>query len=302
MLQVISTPPVTGELFDSAPWLDSPSVLREHLAERGYVFIRNLLPVDDLLGVRGDILRILDRNGWVDRNKDLMEAYAAPGVGPYAESVHPEYAPVYDQILHLESFHSLPHTPRLVKLFRDLFNEEPLLHPRHIARVIFPNSEEETTPPHQDYIHIRGTKNTLTAWFPTGDCPRELGGLIVLEGSHKKGLLPVVEARGAGHRGIVLDDPDQRWVGTDYRAGDVIVFLAMTVHAGTPNLTGNRLRLSMDIRTSPLSEPVHPSSLLPHMNRVTWDQIYSGWKSTRYQRYWERQPLVISEEDLSGGY
>jgi hypothetical protein len=112
-----------------------------------------------------------------------------------------------------------------------------------------------------------------------------------------------VFAHGAGHRGIPVDDHNQKWVSTDFRAGDVLVFLAMTVHGGLPNLTTNRLRLSMDIRTSPLSEPVHPSSLLPHMNRVTWEQIYTGWTSVRYQYYWQNLNLNISEAaETTPGY
>lgn len=297
MQQVIASPAVQGELFDSTSHLSSPEQLRDDLEKRGYVFIRGLFPLEELLNVRRDIAGVLQRNGWLDPAVDPMLALSGDGVGPYAESVHPEYAPVYDQIQHLESFHTLPHDPRLVQLFRDLFNGEPLIHPRHITRVVFPNAVEETTPPHQDYIYILGTNNTLTAWFPVGDCPRELGGLAVLEGSHQQGLLPTVAARGAGSRGILLENSGQKWVSTDFRAGDVLVFLALTVHSGLPNLTRNRLRLSMDIRTSPVAEPVHPSSLLPHMNRVTWDQIYAGWKSDRYKRYWERLNLILSSED-----
>lgn len=303
MLQVIATPAIQGELFDSSAHLTDPPKLRSDMEERGYVFIRGLFPPDELKSVRRDIVGVLGKNGWLDPEVDPMNAQSAPGVGPYAESVHPEYAPVYDQILHLESFHTIPHHPRLVQLFRDLFDGEPLIHPRHITRVVFPNAIEETTPPHQDYVHIRGTRNTLTAWFPVGDCPRELGGLTVLEGSHKQGLLPTVGARGAGGCGILVEEGDQNWVTTDFVAGDALVFLALTVHAGLPNLTRNRLRLSMDIRTSPVAEPVHPSSLLPHMNRITWEQIYSGWKSDRYQRYWEKMNLTISAEDpLAGSY
>ncbi|MCG3199788.1 MAG: hypothetical protein GHCLOJNM_04313 [bacterium] len=296
-MQILPSPVASAAPCDSTSHIENPIRLREDLEERGYVFVRGLLPEALLREVRADIANVLARAGWLDPRFDPLEARANPGVGPFVESVSPEYAPVYDRILHLESFHSLPHHPRLVRLFRDLFDEEPLLHPRHIARIVFPNATEETTPPHQDYIHIRGSKNTLTAWFPLGDCPRDLGGLMALEGSHHLGLLPFVEARGAGNKGIVIKDFKGRWVGTDYRAGDVMVFNSLTVHSGSPNQTGNCLRLSMDVRATPLSEPVHPSSLLPHMQRVTWEQIYSGWKSASNQRYWEKLNLVLAEDE-----
>ena len=44
-------------------------------------------------------------------------------------------------------------------------------------------------PPHQDFIHIQGSPNVWTAWLPLGDCAHDLGGLSLLVGSHKLGVL-----------------------------------------------------------------------------------------------------------------
>ena len=42
------------------------------------------------------------------------------------------------------------------------------------------------TPPHMDVVYMgRGTKNLFTSWTPLGDVPLEMGGLIILENSHK---------------------------------------------------------------------------------------------------------------------
>ena len=69
---------------------------------------------------------------------------------------------------------------------------------RNIARVIFPRNTKYTTPAHQDYIHIQGTEETWTAWFPLGDCSKELGSLAILPRSHVFGILPTHTAYGAG--------------------------------------------------------------------------------------------------------
>ena len=53
-------------------------------------------------------------------------------------------------------------------------------------------------PPHQDFIHIQGSPNVWTAWLPLGDCAHDLGGLSLLVGSHKVGVLAVSRALGAG--------------------------------------------------------------------------------------------------------
>ena len=46
------------------------------------------------------------------------------------------------------------------------------------------------TPPHCDLVYMgRGTKQVFTMWVPYGDISLELGGLMILEGSHKKSNL-----------------------------------------------------------------------------------------------------------------
>src|SRR5665213_1695042 len=42
------------------------------------------------------------------------------------------------------------------------------------------------TPSHCDVVYMgRGTRKLYTAWVPLGDADFEMGGLMVLEGSHK---------------------------------------------------------------------------------------------------------------------
>ena len=107
----------------------------------------------------------------------------------------------------MESFHAFAHHPAILDMCDKLFGEKTLVHPRNIGRIMFPENTKYTTPAHQDYIHIRGTEETYTAWIPLGPCPTALGGLSVLSGSHRDGIYPVKPAFGAG--------------GTRYRYGTV---------------------------------------------------------------------------------
>jgi ectoine hydroxylase-related dioxygenase (phytanoyl-CoA dioxygenase family) len=85
-----------------------------------------------------------------------------------------------------------------------------------------------------------------TAWIPLSDCPRELGPLALLAGSHHGGL-----REHSGH-GIVdggVRVPEGAvWTSTDYRCGDVVLFQPHTLHCSLPNRSGDRLRLSADFR------------------------------------------------------
>lgn len=278
---------------DSTPLLTDPSALREQAAREGYLFFAGLLPREPVLQTRREILEICAQHGFLAEGRALEEAVAAPGVR-FREG-DPKYMAAYDEIQRLESFHTLAHQPPLLAALRSLFGEEVLVHPRNIARVMFPQNNVHTTPAHQDYVHIQGTEETWTAWIPLGDCPRELGGLEVLPGSHRFGVLPVRSAYGAGGLGVETDSLGLEWAGGDLHNGDVLLFQSLCVHRGINNNTPDRVRLSVDYRYQGVSRPVTESSLLPHFNRLTWDEIYRDWQSTEHQYYWRRYPLRMAE-------
>jgi ectoine hydroxylase-related dioxygenase (phytanoyl-CoA dioxygenase family) len=222
---------------------------------------------------------------------------AAPGVRHVEPE--PEYMAVYDQVMKLESFHALAHDPAMLAMYRELLGEAVLVHPRNIARIIFPRNTKFTTPAHQDYIHIQGTPETFTSWIPLGDCPREFGSLSILAGSHRRGLLPTHAAYGAGGRGVDTEDLGLTWAEGDFRAGDFVLFHSHAVHRALDNTTSARLRLSVDYRYQGVSQPVVEGSLLPHFARLIWDEIYTGWRSDRYQYYWRDLPLKVVPFDRS---
>ncbi len=266
-------------MVDSADLVKQPDQLRIRAAEDGYLLLRGLLPPDDVLTVRRDVLDLCVAAGWCD-----AAGVARPGVR-FIEG-QPGFFEVYDRVQRLESFHRLATHPRLLELYQALFGEPPLAHPRNIARIMFPENNEHRTPAHQDFIHIRGTTETWTAWMPLGECPRALGGIAVLAGSHRSGIYPTHPSLGAGGRGIDIEGLPFPLVASDMAAGDVLTFHSHTVHMGLPNVTATQMRLSVDFRYQPASHAVDPGSLLPHFGRLSWDEIYAGWRSAQGRYYW----------------
>lgn len=290
---------------NATPLLDDPPALRERAQQDGFLFFRGLLPRAEVMNLRRQFLEILDRHGWLQKGRDLMDGIGDPeavaripreeiafcGVGIPREA--------YAEVQKLEDFHALAHHPALMELYTKLFNGEVLPHPRNIARLMMPSKSNVPTPPHQDFIHIQGTKNVWTCWFPVGDCPVELGGLSIHEASHTEGVLPVRQAEGAGNAEVVIDEAAHPWVGGDYEAGDVVTFTSLTVHKSNPNQLGNAVRLSCDYRYQRVDEPIHESSLLPHCGMVGWDEIYEGWRREDLQHYWKRHELTFAEWDVN---
>lgn len=273
--------------------IPEPDMLRKRAESDGYLFLKGLIEPDRLLSVRKQILELCEEAGWLKAGTDPVEGIACPGV----THVEPEpgYMEVYDRILQLEDFHALAHHPKLLDILQVLFNEQVLVHPRNIARMIFPQIVQFTTPAHQDYVHIQGTEETWTSWIPLGPCPKDQGSLAIMPGSHKSGLFPVQSAYGAGGLGIDTEALPFQWAASDFELGDLVLFHSHVIHKGLPNTTPDRIRVSVDFRYQAASQPVAEASLFPHFNRTTWDQIYQGWKSKEHQYYWKSMQLDIVE-------
>jgi len=266
--------------------LDDADKLREQAQQDGYLYFRGLIDAESIYSLRQDFLEICYRHGWAQGGEALLKGIRTGG--PFMEGDE-GYWPVLDEFQRLESFHAFAHHPAILNVCDTLFGEKTLVHPRNIGRIMFPENTKYTTPAHQDYIHIRGTEETYTGWIPLGACSKELGGLSVLAGSHRGGVYPVKPAHGAGGLGIdtaPLETDGLRWVGGDYEVGDALFFHSHTVHKAQPNQSPDRIRLSVDYRYQGSSKPVTESSLLPHFNRMSWDEIYKGWTSAKYQYYW----------------
>ena len=285
---------------DATPLLADPAALRAQMDRDGFLFLRGFFSRDAVLSLRRKILLILNKYGWLSLSADLMDGVVDPSI----HQMVPECGvgvtrPAYEDVYKTEAFHRLAHHPAVMDLMAKLMGETVLVHPRHIARMMFPVKSTAPTPPHQDHIFIQGAKVVYTCWLPLGDCPESMGGLQVMRGSHKVGVLPVRAAEGAGGRSVILDGLDQEWMHGDLSAGDVLIFHSLTVHRAVPNNFPDRVRLSVDYRYQPLSLPIEEKSLIPHCNLLPWDEVYAGWHTTDMQYHWRQYPLTYTSFDDS---
>jgi hypothetical protein len=290
--------------IDSTPLLHDGEALRERGATDGYLFFKQLLPKPEVLAVRRDLLAVVEAHGWRASGQDAGGGelnLAALNRVP-TEEMRLDIgvsSQAYDDVQKLESVHRLPHHPRLMELYRTLFDSEVLVHPRHIIRMITSHPAMVPTPQHQDFPLIQGTARTWTCWFPLGDCGRELGGLAVLKASHQLGYLPIQTGTGAG--GLIAQTcphEEKAWVSGEYEAGDVLTFPSFTVHRALRCQLKNQIRLSMDIRFQPAEDCVEERSLRPHCE-LSWEDIYPHWKKDDLKYYWRRSPQKLSPWDAS---
>jgi hypothetical protein len=279
------------EFVDSSQVVDQPQELRARMARDGHLFLRGLLPATIVHGMYTAMMGICQQQGWADAQGRAQGEPRLEGT--------PEFWAVYDPVQRLEAFHAFAHRPEVLRVIGMLVQEPVFVHPRNIARISFPNAEHFTTPAHQDFVHIQATPETYTAWIPLSDCPKVLGGLAVLAGSHKLGLLPVHKADGAGGLGVDTDPLGLSWRTTDYMAGDVLIFHSLVVHKALPNRTRDQIRLSTDYRYQGVSQPIVTDGLEPHYGRLSWDEIYTGWTNTKIQYYWRNLNVKTVARDTS---
>ncbi|MCB9148940.1 MAG: phytanoyl-CoA dioxygenase family protein [Caldilineaceae bacterium] len=276
---------------DSHDLLPSAADLHTQMKQDSYLFISGLIPHAQIDQVYSAIMQVCRQEGWVDARDRAQGNTVVEG--------DEAFWAVYDPLQKLACFHALAHQPQILKVIEALVQETPFVHPRNIARITYPQTAHFTTPPHQDFVHIQGTAETYTVWFPLSDCPRELGNLEVLAGSHTQSILPVHRAAGAGGLGVDADNLGLTWRGGDFAAGDVLIFHSHTVHRAIPNRTKDQLRISVDYRYQGVSQPIVADGLLPHYNRLTWDEIYADWTRPELQYYWRDLKLKVVERDRS---
>ena len=276
--QLDTSPDSFGELHDSADAVDDFDELRRRFDLDGYLYLPGLLDRETLLAARRKMLEGLAEREFVNLDCPLMDGVAKREVAVSAISMNG--LSKKNEPLHRALFGG----PMIA--FYERFLGGPVRPLDFTWHRVKTSGTETATSPHYDIVFMgRGTKNLYTSWTPLGDIPKQMGGLMILENSHRLeeikatyGQIDVdvycsnapdaaeIESgrKRWRHAGVGLYAEDaiavgqelkRRWLTTDYQLGDLLVFSMYTMHASTDNHT-DRLRLSTDTRYQLASEPV----------------------------------------------
>ena len=290
-VEIETSPETFGFLRESSDIIDSPAHLGERMAEDGYIFLSGFWERDEVVEVRISILQQLKEMGYLDPDARLEEGKLDPDArleeGKSVASGKLEKAhPIVFRNQSADAFHRRlqkdPAVDRLLYGNRIMSFFESFLGGR-AAHFDFtwvrPKGPGHGSAPHCDIVYMgRGTSELYTAWTPLGDIELKLGGLSILEYSHKKQDVlkryltrdvdtycvnnPVATERKKRWTGALSKDVDKlqkrlggRWLTAEYRMGDLVIFSMATVHAGLDNQT-DRIRLSTDSRYQLASKPI----------------------------------------------
>jgi len=290
-----------GEFRVSNDAIEDHNELTARIEEDGYLFFKKLQNPDSLWQLRLEMLTVIRDGGWLQPGSVLADGVADPT--KKCTEGDSEYTDVYHEVYKLQAFHEAAHNETVLSQIEMIIGSPVLAHPQKIARIWFPQFTDHTTPAHQDFVHFQGSYDTYTCWTPVGDCPVELGGLAVLRGSHKQSrVLDHHFSLGAGALAVDETQKEGEWLTTNYEIGDSLIFHSLTLHQALPNLTPDRLRVSLDNRYQSQNDPIAEYQLLPHLhnkNPLSWQEVYEDWTSTSLQYYWEDSDAPVLKQDLS---
>lgn len=151
---------------------------------------------------------------------------------------------IYRSLRHLPSLQKLLLNDDIEALYRSLHPEVTFVNlcPYTGTRLDFKGEEKYLFDWHQDYHFIQLSMDSLVYWFPLTDLDSS-GGIEILEGSHKKGLLNanIVDPENKNKNGAqtlsikhnVNPDLYER-VKPTASVGDLILFSTLTVHRSQP--------------------------------------------------------------------
>jgi len=255
------------------PGADGVATLREQMRDDGYLFLRGFWNRDRVQAVRDSLTVQLERLGFLRPGFLRDEARCLPGrdIGRAMGNPLDQHDPGLRQLVFGEHVMS--------------FFEEFLGGPaRHFDFIWFRTKGTGLgSPIHCDLVYMgRGTPHVYTLWVPLGDVPLAMGGLLILEGSHRKSaelqayLSRDVDTYCANHidaaefaagrkwwDGTLSKNPlalqaslGGRWLTAEnFRLGDAVIFNMTLVHGSLDNTT-DCIRLSTDTRYQLVREPI----------------------------------------------
>ena len=263
-----------GWLRDSNDALGDVAELRRRMATNGYLYLPGFLDRADVRAARQAICDQLAQEGGLDPAFPAIDAVCLPSYEGYFR------ADIANRSVARTALERVIYGERMMSFYSEFFGGESTHYDYTWLRAIGPGGG---THPLCDVVYMgRGTPDLYTAWVPLGDVPLEVGGLVVLEGSHRDAELRagyctldvdtactnqpgVSQPNAAGYPGfgaLSMDPTEvQRRVGgrfltaREYRMGDLLTFSIFTVHGSLDNQS-NTVRLSSDSRYQLASEPL----------------------------------------------
>ena len=255
---------------------DDGAELQRRLASDGYLFLRGLLDVQEVMDARHELLQRLVEVGEIQ-----TPAIAGIATGERRRrELAGDLGAFWKSVSEGKLLRRVSHGPRLRTIVERVFNAPPRPHDYMFLRI---GVVGRSTNLHYDHpFFARGSQRVHTVWIALGEVPRVEGPLVVLEGSHRFTDL-IERSRGIDYdsksspRVAALEDAvtlaqtrNTRLLTADFAPGDFVLFGMTTMHGSLDNHSPlGRVRVSCDVRYQPAADPLDQRYFGPNPGGTT---------------------------------
>jgi len=166
-----------GELRRSDEVMDDMAELSRRMEEDGYLFLPGLLNREEVAAARQEVMDRLQAAGILDGRYPAYEGVVKPD---HTISFMPQLAKGNQPLM------KLLYEGAMMDFYRRFLGGPVRHYDFTWFRAKTPGTRTATQP-HYDVVYMgRGTRRLYTSWTPLVDVPWEMGGLMVLENSHRQ--------------------------------------------------------------------------------------------------------------------
>ena len=153
----------------------------------------------------------------------------------------------------LLELYKLPIEEKLIKEIKNLGLEFPNLCTRPVLFFNHPKLAKETvyykTPPHQDWLSMESSIDSLVVWVPLVNVNKENGSIIIYPGTHTLGPLPFKVTGGFAEVEIIGEG-----IQPELEIGDIAIFSTLLIHS-SGDILDNSIRWSCHYRYTNMLDP-----------------------------------------------
>lgn len=229
------------EFVDCTALLDDHAKLDEFYEENGYLFFRNALSAQSVARARDRMLAIAADHYGLVKPGDISAKWTGKPLEGFSEE-GPEFSGVSRELVE---------DPTNQQFLTKVMNGPTCMVPIVQYRLYPPNGP--VTQVHQDGFYSPGISDYRPLWTALVPCPRNVGGLMVAAGEHKRGYFHNIAKQSPFPIPEGFIDPDS-WATIDYEPGDVLIVHPYAPHAAMPN-TSDQIRITLDTRVQSALNP-----------------------------------------------
>ena len=152
----------------------------------------------------------------------------------------------------LIELYKLPVEDKLISKVKELGIKFPNLCTRPVLFFNHPKLAKEEvyykTPPHQDWLSMESSMNSLVVWVPLVDVGKENGTILIWPGTHKLGPLPFDSVGG-----FAKVEVEGEFIQPELEVGDIAIFSTLLIH-GSGDILNDTIRWSCHYRYTDMLE------------------------------------------------